>query len=502
MKKRKLPKIVKKQQNSFGIVLNRKKREFFKKAGEKFPNYDFSIFNYTGCRNKSIIICPEHGSFLAHASSVYMAKYHLCPECRKEHFRLTPEQFIKKVHQVHGKRYKYNKESVKKASSHDFIKIRCRQHGLFEQNKGSHLAGSGCPKCYEEERSEKARQGVLNLYKTTVKERHAQFIIQAVKKFGTRYDYSDVFYINGYTPVEIICPDHGKFKMRPCHHLTSYTGCHYCTDEVRRAGFDYIKAYKNTESGKEIGTFYKVLFTHKKTGIKFIKIGITKNTVEERLKHHVINGYSYKIIRQIQDTNLNCAIYEQTYKSKNFYNRFYFPDDWEEFSGKTECYNYNKEQQLKYSAIKDLRNILLKKQGNVCAICKQPPKNPVLDHDHKKRVKGTSYCRGTLCSNCNIYLAKIENNALRYGITQKELPKILRRIADYKEADQTLFIHPSEKPKSKKLSKRFFKKLQKEYKRKYPNKKEIEYPKSGKLTKSIQQICDEFCIEPEYLKGK
>jgi len=73
------------------------------------------------------------------------------------------------------------------------------------------------------------------------------------------------------------------------------------------------------------------------------------------------------------------------------------------------------------------------------------PKRPVLDHSHIKRIKGTGRIRGTLCSSCNVYLAKIENNATRYGIKQTVIPLVLRNIADYLELPVTPYIHPSEK---------------------------------------------------------
>ena len=152
--------------------------------------------------------------------------------------------------------------------------------------------------------------------------------------------------------------------------------------------------------------------------------------------------------------------------------------------------------QLKNKDIKEIRESLLKKQGGVCAICKKIPKRPVLDHEHTKRIKGTGLCRGVLCSNCNVMIAKIENNCMRYGITQEDLPIFLINFAAYKEADQTNYIHPSEKPKEPKMSKRNYNKLKKQYKLNARKKKFPEFPKSGKLIAPLRKLFEEFDISP------
>jgi hypothetical protein len=159
-------------------------------------------------------------------------------------------------------------------------------------------------------------------------------------------------------------------------------------------------------------------------------------------------------------------------------------------------------RQLKHAEIKSLRKHILKKQKGRCWICGCIPSVPCLDHHHKKRIKGTGQVRGVLCSACNVFIAKSENNALRYGVQKEDLPERLRKMADYLEKKHYPYIHPSEKPKEPTLSKRSFNNLNKLYEEKYPNRKELKYPKSKKLTKNLEKIYKEFNIEPEFLKGK
>ncbi len=54
-----------------------------------------------------------------------------------------------------------------------------------------------------------------------------RFIEKARIRHGNKYDYSCVNYINNSSPVDIICPEHGKFKQRPVKHTTQ-TGCPKC----------------------------------------------------------------------------------------------------------------------------------------------------------------------------------------------------------------------------------------------------------------------------------
>ena len=65
-----------------------------------------------------------------------------------------------------------------------------------------------------------------------------QFIEEARKVHGNKYDYSKVRYHNTYTKIVIICPDHGEFETRPHEHLMGYN-CPKCSHDKRRlVGFE------------------------------------------------------------------------------------------------------------------------------------------------------------------------------------------------------------------------------------------------------------------------
>lgn len=58
-----------------------------------------------------------------------------------------------------------------------------------------------------------------------------RFIERAREIHGDRYDYSKVEYDGAFKNVTIICPKHGEFKQRPGHHLDG-RGCPECAKEI------------------------------------------------------------------------------------------------------------------------------------------------------------------------------------------------------------------------------------------------------------------------------
>lgn len=158
-------------------------------------------------------------------------------------------------------------------------------------------------------------------------------------------------------------------------------------------------------------------------------------------------------------------------------------------------------RQLKSKDIPKMREWLLRLQNGNCFICGREPLIPCLDHSHKKKVKGSGLIRGVLCSPCNVFIAKSENNAVRYGIKKEDLPMILRRMAKYLEKKHFPYIHPSEKQREFKLKQASFNSLNKAYMLKYPNRQPLEYPASEKCGKRLKELFNELEIEPVFLKA-
>lgn len=165
-----------------------------------------------GKRRKTTITCPRHGEF------VQARDDHLggngCHECAK-YVRRSSDRFIADAIAVHGVRFTYDR--TKFVSTMKKVIVTCRMHGDFSINASSLLQGRGCMGC----------AGLAR--KTT-----SQFISNAVSRFGDRYDYSQVEYVNRTTKIAIVCRKHGVFQQTPAQHMASAVGCPLCTYSVSR----------------------------------------------------------------------------------------------------------------------------------------------------------------------------------------------------------------------------------------------------------------------------
>lgn len=142
--------------------------------------------------------------------------------------KLNKNNFIKLARIVHGNKYDYSKSVYVKAK--EKVIITCPIHGDFEQRPQDHiLKQCGCPKCKV--------QKTIDTHSYTKE----NFLRLAKDKYGTKYDYSKIDYKNFTTPIIIMCPNHGEFKITPSNHLASITGCPKCGRE--RAN----KAESNTQ---------------------------------------------------------------------------------------------------------------------------------------------------------------------------------------------------------------------------------------------------------------
>lgn len=153
---------------------------------------------------------------------------------------------------------------------------------------------------------------------------------------------------------------------------------------------------------------------------------------------------------------------------------------------------------LKTTDVKFIREELLADQGGQCWICHRRPERPCLDHDHRKKLGGTGLVRGVLCHTCNSLLAKVENHARRFRVSREQLPHVLEMMAVYIIPPFPPYLHPSERPKPPRLTKRSYRKLATRYERR-PNRMTFP-PYAGRLTKKLQRLFALYNIEPEFYR--
>jgi hypothetical protein len=138
--------------------------------------------------------------------------------------KLTNEEFIRRAIGVHGNKFDYKNTVYNKLD--EKVSILCPNHGVFYQNAADHLNGNGCSKCSGNKK--------LNI---------SNFISNAKKIHGNKYDYSMVYYVNNKTKIKIKCNIHGIFEQQPNNHISGQ-GCPYCKNEM--------VSYNNTKTKNQI----------------------------------------------------------------------------------------------------------------------------------------------------------------------------------------------------------------------------------------------------------
>lgn len=222
--------------------------------------YNYSETKYINGKTKVTVNCSQHGNFLINSKDHLQGRG--CLECSgtfKNAFKYTTEEFIEKCKTVHNNEYDYSKTIYSKGS--DIITIICSIHGEYFQQASLHLHGSKCNKCFNKSK------------KTT-----EEWIQDAIKIHGFKYDYSNTSYSGAGNVLTIRCPipNHGDFEQIAGGHIRG-SGCPKCainspytTAEFIELvktflsdGYDYSKTeYLNAKTNVTIdcpmhGSFYK-----------------------------------------------------------------------------------------------------------------------------------------------------------------------------------------------------------------------------------------------------
>lgn len=195
----------------------------------------------------------------------------------------TTDQFMLEAIICHGDKYDYS--STKYIDIKTKVDIICSKHGIFSQWPSNHLAGHGCPTCYQVKNrlaledfvsramaihDHKYDYSYINVLTPHVKVKihcplhdiifemlpsvHlfgqgckscgydkntlamtktlASFVEDAYNAHDHKYDYSKVIYINSRSKIEIICPKHGSFYQIPNSHINDKNGCPSCAYRV------------------------------------------------------------------------------------------------------------------------------------------------------------------------------------------------------------------------------------------------------------------------------
>lgn len=249
----------------------------------------------------------------------------------------TKEEFIAKAKEVHGDKYDYSK--VEYINNVTPVIITCPIHGDFEQKPKNHKRGDGCYKCGRERMIESLKNKKRKINKPKKVITKEEFITRAKNKYGDKFDYSNINYIDYNTKVKIICKKHGEFWQKPVYHLQG-NGCKECINEEKRERYSLGKD-KFIEKSKELfNNFYtydKVVYINNSNNVIITcpKHGDFKCTPKNHLKGrgcplcklegHVYENRLYNLLLTIFDENEIIREYRTEWLTNNKSFDFYIP---------------------------------------------------------------------------------------------------------------------------------------------------------------------------------
>lgn len=205
-------------------------QEEFEKRVRKIhgQKYDLRNTRYVGVHEKVEVVCPKHGCWWVTPDNLFHG--HGCPKCGDESVSrkrlFSQQQFIEKVHAVHGKN-RYDLSRAKYISSVKKVEIVCPEHGSWWVIPYSLFIGKGCRKC----------SGYAKLTQEEFEKR-----IKEV--FGSKADCSKVVYSGVHVDVTIRCIEHDiEFNASPNNLFMGKWNCPKCFNSWTSKGEEVIYNY-------------------------------------------------------------------------------------------------------------------------------------------------------------------------------------------------------------------------------------------------------------------
>jgi hypothetical protein len=207
--------------------------DFLIKANIKHSNkFDYSKVSYKNSQTTIIIICPVHGEFAQIPYSHLNTKFG-CNKCAIKDSATNRTKdtdiFLKELKEIFGDKFDYSKVNYINTNT-DIILI-CKKHNKEFKMIPVRLLKSKlcCPDC------------VIDNKKICNSKPLDEFIEEAHKKHNNKFDYSKVIYKNCDTDIIIICPEHGELNMTPQQHLRSIIGCIKCSGSYKKNKEEFIE---------------------------------------------------------------------------------------------------------------------------------------------------------------------------------------------------------------------------------------------------------------------
>lgn len=100
-----------------------------------------------------------------------------------------------------------------------------------------------------------------------------EFVEDAIKVHGDKYNYTQTIYINSKTHVEVRCQIHGPFSVIPGNHITRGTGCPKCAHNAQKTRKTTPLELFKTQAARIHNNFYdysRVVYVNAKTKVEIV----------------------------------------------------------------------------------------------------------------------------------------------------------------------------------------------------------------------------------------
>ena len=183
---------------------------------------------------------------------------------------MTTEEFITQARLIHGKKFNYPTPNF--LTKKDKIHIICEKGHEFFQSIRYHLdRKQGCPQCRP---NNKLSQNEF---------------IDKISKLHHQLDFSSTIYVRSSDKVNVICPQHGNFFIKP-NKLQQGQGCPKCSRENTRISLNEMKErFKLIDSNNNNILWETFQGNDKEMSFKCCKHGIFSS-----IPHYIIQtGYLF-----------------------------------------------------------------------------------------------------------------------------------------------------------------------------------------------------------------
>ena len=206
---------------------------------------------YIKSNAKVDIICDTHGRSTIRAGTMLFNSegrtQYGCKKCADEgtgSSRMLPfTEFVRQMQEKHGKGVvEYLPEGYTGVNGN--ITYVCPAHGKVTASAFHHTKATiPCKFCSADDRSAKSRVPF------------EQFVENACRVHGDRYDYEEGSYTAMSEPAKITCKVHGEFTQLPSDHVSSEAGCPKCAGVISR-GETELKEFLES-SGLKVESQFK-----------------------------------------------------------------------------------------------------------------------------------------------------------------------------------------------------------------------------------------------------